>query len=86
MKRYNLSLLKWTSNSKSKQVKVDPEKILWKVDLSGTTDWDPAEWWEVHNLIHEYTCTFSWNDLDLSKTSVVKHSIKLKDSRPFKKH
>ena len=72
------------SNSKSKQVEVDLEEILWKVDLSGTTDWDPAEQWEACNLICEYTCIFSQNDIDLGKTLIVKHSIKLTDSTPFK--
>ena len=46
------------SNSKPKQVKVDTEEILQKVNLSGITDWDPAEQWEAHNLIHEYACIF----------------------------
>ena len=46
------------SNSKSKQVKVDPEEILQKVGLSGTTDWDLAEQWEAHNIIYEYACIF----------------------------
>ena len=39
------------SASKSKQIEVDPEEILQKVDLSGTTDWDPAEQWDACNLI-----------------------------------
>ena len=55
------------SNSKSKQVKVDPEEILQKVDLSGITEWDPAEQHEAHDLIHEYACMFLQNDLDLGK-------------------
>ena len=71
-------------NSKSKQVKVNPEEILQKGNLSGITDWDLAEQWEDHNIICEYACIFSWNDLDLGKTSIVKHSIKLTDSTPFK--
>ena len=29
---------------------------------------------------------FSQNDLDLGKTSIVKHSIKLIDPTPFKEH
>ena len=29
--------------AKPKQIEVDPEEILQKVDLSGTRDWDPAE-------------------------------------------
>ena len=38
----------------------------------------------AHNLIHEYACIFLWNDLDLGKTLIVKHSIKLTDPTPFK--
>ena len=72
------------SNSKSKQVKVNPDEILQKVDLSGVTDWDLAEQQEACNLIHEYACIFFKNDLDLGKTLIVKHLIKLIDSTPFK--
>ena len=63
------------SNSKSKQVEVDPEEILQKVDLSGITDRDLAVQWEAHNLICEYACIFSWNDLGLGKMLIVKHLI-----------
>ena len=35
-------------------------------------------------MVCEYVCIFSWNDLDLGKTSLVKHSIKLTDPTPFK--
>ena len=72
------------SESKPKQIKADPEEILQKVDLSETTDWDSAEQQDVYNLICEYACIFSWNDLDFGKTLMVKHSIKLTDPTPFK--
>ena len=72
------------SEPKSRQAEVDPEEILQNVDLLGTTDWDPAEQQDVSNLICEYACIFSQNDLDLGKTSIVKYSIKLTDSTPFK--
>ena len=62
----------------------DPEEILQKVDLSGTIDWDPAEQQDACNLMHGYACIFSWNDLNLGKTSIVKHSIKLTDPTLFK--
>ena len=45
--------------AKPKQSEVDPEEIFKKVDLSGTADWDPAEEWDVHNLIHEYVYFFT---------------------------
>ena len=47
-------------------------------------DWDSTVQWEAHNLIHKYACTFLQNDLDLGKTLIVKHSIKLTDPTPFK--
>ena len=67
------------SESKSRQAEVDLEEMLQKVDLLGTTDWNSAEQQDACNLICEYACIFSWNDLDLGKTLIVKHSIKLTD-------
>ena len=54
------------------------------MDLSGTADWDLDEQWDAHNLICEYACIFSQNDLDLGKTLIVKHSLKLIDPTLFK--
>ena len=70
--------------TKLKDPPVDPEFILSKVDLSGKADWDPANQHEARNLICEYTSIFSHNDLDLGKTILVKHKIKLADPTPFK--
>ena len=39
---------------------------------------------EAPDLIHEYACIFSQNDLDLGKISIVKHSIMVNDPIPFK--
>ena len=69
-----------------KQEKTDPEDILQKVDLSGIADWDSTVQQEACNLIHEYACIFLQNDLDLGKTSIIKHSIKLTNPTPFKEH
>ena len=38
----------------------------------------------AQDLISEFACIFSQNDLDLGKTSIVKHSIKVNDPVPFK--
>ena len=70
--------------SKTKEAKIDPEEILQKGYLLGTVDWDSTEQQYAYNLIHEYACIFSWNDLDLGKTSVVKHSIKMTDLTLFR--
>ena len=64
----------------------DTEDILQKIDLSGIDDWDPKIQQEARDLICEYTFIFSQNDLDLGKTSIVKHFIKLTDPTPLKEH
>ena len=74
------------SESEIRQTEIDPEEILQKIDLSGTTEWNSTQQEEAYNLICEYTCILSQNDLDLGKTSIVKHSIKLTDPTPFKEH
>ena len=61
----------------------DPEDIFWKIDL-GIADWDPMIQQEAHDLMHEYACIFLWNDLDLGKTLIIKHSIILTDPTLFK--
>ena len=61
----------------------DPEGILKELDLSGIDDWDPQIQQEPRDLC-VYACIFFQNDLDLGKTSIVKHSIKVNDPTPFK--
>ena len=48
-------------------------------------DWEPSLQKAAPELICEFTCIFYQDDLDLGKTSIVKHSIKVIDSVPFKK-
>ena len=38
----------------------------------------------AEELISEFICIFSQGALDLGRTSIVKHSIKVNDSVPFK--
>ena len=68
------------------QEEIDPEDILQKIDLVEIADWNHTVQEKPCNLMHEYACIFLWNDLDQGKTSIVKHSIKLTDSTPFKEH
>ena len=67
-------------SERTSQRVTESEDILQKIDLSGIDEWDPKMQQEVWDLIHEYACIFSQNDLDLGKTSIVKHSIKLTDT------
>ena len=64
----------------------DREAILQKIDLSGIDEWEPQLQQEAQDLILEYACIFSQNDLNLSKMSIVKHSIKVNDATPFKEY
>ena len=41
---------------------------------------------EAQELITEYTSIFPMSDMDLGKTSLFKHTIRLMDNTPFKKH
>ena len=68
------------------QEETETEDTLQKIDLSGIDDWDPKMQQEAWDFIHEYACIFSQNDLDLDKTSIVKHSIKLTYPTPFKEY
>ena len=66
------------------QGRADPEGILQKLDLSGIDEWEPQIQQDAQDLIPEYACIFSQNDLDLGKTSIIKHSIKVNDPTQFK--
>ena len=76
----SIDVLKDTSN----KVRTGLEDILQKLNLSGMKDWEPSLQKAAHNLIHEFACIFSQDDLDLGKTSIVKHSINVNDFVPFK--
>ena len=58
--------------------------ILQKLNLSGMEEWEPQLQQKTWDLICEFACIFSQDDLDLGKTSIVKHSIKVNDPVPFK--
>ena len=72
------------------KVKLEPlspekEKLLFdRIDLTGISQWEPAEQEEVRELFREYGRLFALDDLDLGHASVVKHKIKLNDYTPFK--
>ena len=68
----------------SYMVRTGLEDILQTLNLSGMKDWEPSLQKAACNLICEFTCIFSQDDLDLAKTSIVKHPIKVNDPVPFK--
>ena len=58
--------------------------IMQKLNLYGLGEWEPPLQQAAQNLICEFACIFSQDDLDLAKTSIVKHSIKVNNPVPFK--
>ena len=59
------------SSDEIQQEETEPEDILQKIDLSGIDDWEPKMQQEDQDLICNYACIFSQNDLDLGKTSAM---------------
>ena len=52
------------------------EKLFDKIDLSGIKYWSNEDQEDVLKLIKDFGFLFVLNDLDLGKTSIVKHTIK----------
>ena len=59
-------------------------KLFDKLDLSNILDWTKDNQDSARNLMTKYQHLFALSDLELGKTSLVKHKIKLSDSQPFK--
>ena len=62
----------------------DLKDIQQKLNLSGMEEWEPPLQKAAQDLIYKFACIFSQDDLDLGKTSIVKHSIKVNDPVAFK--
>ena len=50
------------------------------IDLTGSRDWSMDEQKEALKLIAKYTSISTMSNMDLDKTSLVKHSIRLRDN------
>ena len=59
-------------------------KLFDKLDLWGISEWSQKNQDDVHKLEEENWHLFALNDLELGKTSLVKHHIKLDNPQPFK--
>ena len=60
------------------------ENLFDELDLGGIEDWSNEDQEEVWKLIKDSGFRFTLNDLDLGKTFIVKHTIKLTDYTPIK--
>ena len=61
-------------------------KLLTKLEFKGpeSVGWTEADQQEALEFLTDYGVVFAENDMDLGKTSLVKHHINLTDYRPFK--
>ena len=57
-----------------------------KIDLTGWAEWSQNEQKEAWELITEYASIFAVSNMDLGRTSLVKHSIGLTGKTLFKEH
>ena len=60
------------------------DKLFSKLDLSEIASWSKKKQTDVRDLIQEFGFLFALDDLDLGRTSVVKHKIQLMNPVPFK--
>ena len=72
-------------NSENSEGEDDGSWILNLIDLSGLEDWPEHLQIEAKEMLKRNAKTFSKNDLDMGRTNLVKHHIKLTDPIPFKK-
>ena len=61
-------------------------KLLTKLEFKGpeSVGWTEADQQEALEFLTDYGVVFAENDMDLGKTSLVKHHINLTDYRPYK--
>ena len=59
------------------------EKLFSKLDLSGMESWDKEQKDKMKKVFEDYHHLFALEDLELGKTNLVKHIIKLEDPKPF---
>ena len=65
----------------SEQMKILFEQIKFE---EGTAEWTEEQKHRVKSVIEKYSFLFAMNSLDLGRTDLIKHQIKLKDYTPIK--
>ena len=68
----------------SKKTLARLEKLFSKLDLSGMDDWSPTQKESMRKVFEDYHHLFALEDLELGRTDLVKHVIKLDDPKPFR--
>ena len=69
------------------QSKKNSDRIvkLWEqLDITGLDSWTKEQKIQIKKVFEDYNDVFALNPLELGRTSLVKHTIKVVDPKPFK--
>ena len=84
IKTQNQSLKDTNANSNNSPEEDDGSWILDLIDLSGLENWPEQLQIEAKEMLKRNAKVFSKTDMDMGRTNLVKHHIKLTDPVPFK--
>ena len=73
-----------SDNTEDTSIEDDGSWILNLIDLSGLEDWPEKLQQEAKEMLKRNAKVFSKDDMDMGRTNLVKHHIKLTDPVPFK--
>ena len=73
-----------SENTENTSIKDDGSWILDLIDLSGLENWPEKLQHEAKEMLKRNAKVFSKDDMDMERTNLVKHHIKLTDPVPFK--
>ena len=73
-----------TRTAKNKNVNTPNSWVLEALDLQGLKEWPESEQKQARELLLKWEHLFVQNNLDLGKTALIKHKIRLTDQTPFK--
>ena len=73
-----------TRTTAETNTKVSKGWVLEALDLKGLKAWPESEQKQARELLLKWEHLFAQNDLDLGKTALIKHKIKLTNQTPFK--
>ena len=71
------------ANASSKPTPERIEKLFSKLNISGVENWSEENQLKLRQLLIKHHHIFALDDLELGKTEMVKHVIRLKDEVPF---
>ena len=73
-----------SENTENTSIEDDGSWILDLIDLSGLENWPEKLQHEAKEMLKRNAKVFSKNDMDMGRTNLVKHHVKLTDPVPFK--